>query len=174
MKLRITEKSAWTGLLYEVSIDGDAASFTGAEIYRDRFPANIALRPESVQQLKDATSFLELEQWRDSYRPEDVGSVVDDGGSWNCVLDVTGSIMRSAGDNAFPSYSSPSTTSLHEERFGLLRESVFAAIKLSVPYGCHAGQTKAEQGVAPQSATRSESNPEGSDTPQPESEARSR
>jgi len=48
MKLRITEKSAWTGLLYEVSSDGNAASFTGAEIYRDHFPADITLRPESV------------------------------------------------------------------------------------------------------------------------------
>ena len=144
MKLRITENSAWTGLLYEVSIDGDAASFTGAEIYRDRLPTNIALRPESVQQLEDAIAFLELPRWRDSYRPEDVGSVVDDGGSWHVDLEVTDRIMRSAGDNAFPSYSSPSTTSLHEERFGLLRESVFAAIKLSVPFGSHAGQTKAE------------------------------
>ena len=35
-------------------------------------------------------------------------------------------------------------------------------------------QQKAEQGVAPQSATRSESDPEGSDKPQPESEERSR
>ena len=174
MKLRITEKSAWTGILYEVSIDGDSASFTGAEIYRDRLPANIALRPESVQQLEDAISFLELQEWRDSYRPEDVGSVVDDGGSWHCVLEVAGSTTSSAGDNAFPSYSSPSATSLHEERFGLLRESVFAALKLSVPFGSYAGQTKAEQGVAPQSATRAESKSEGSDKPQPESKVRSR
>jgi hypothetical protein len=35
-------------------------------------------------------------------------------------------------------------------------------------------KNEAEQGVAPQSATRSESDSEGSDNPQPESEARSR
>jgi len=37
-----------------------------------------------------------------------------------------------------------------------------------------AEKMKAEQGVAPQSATRSESDSEGGDKPQPESEARSR
>ena len=35
-------------------------------------------------------------------------------------------------------------------------------------------EQEAEQGVAPQSATRSESDSEGGDKPQPESEARSR
>jgi hypothetical protein len=35
-------------------------------------------------------------------------------------------------------------------------------------------EKEAEQGVAPQSATRSESGSEGNDKPEPESEARSR
>ena len=145
MKLRLTEKSAWTGLLYEVSIDGGVASFTGAEVYRDLFPAEVTLRPESLKQLEDAISFLELPRWRDSYRPEDVGSVVDDGGSWRVDFGAADKIMSSAGANAFPSYASPTTTTLYEERFGLLRESVFAALKLSVPLGSHAAQTNAEQ-----------------------------
>jgi hypothetical protein len=38
----------------------------------------------------------------------------------------------------------------------------------------HQNPTKAQQGVAPQSATRSESDSEGGDKPQPESETRSR
>ena len=50
--------------------------------------------------------------------------------------------------------------------------------KIATAYGIPAkhtvDQTKGEQGVAPQSATRSESKSEGGDKPQPESEARSR
>jgi hypothetical protein len=46
------------------------------------------------------------------------------------------------------------------------------------PYPCDYATplniNQAEQGVAPQSATRSESDSEGDDNPQPESEARSR
>jgi hypothetical protein len=47
------------------------------------------------------------------------------------------------------------------------------ALYIAIASGLFDNQ-QGEQGVAPQSATRSESKPEGGDKPQPESEARSR
>jgi len=137
MKIHLTETSAWTGNLFDLRIDSDVASFVGSDIYQDRFPETMTLRPETIEQIGGALTLLAIFDWREEYRPEDVGSVIDDGGSWSLVASVDGKSVHSRGFNASPSYGSPSTTTLHEERYGLLREAVFAALQFSVPFGSH-------------------------------------
>jgi hypothetical protein len=145
MKLHLTESSAWIGLLYDLKIESGEVSFTGSHIYDGRFPSRFKLRNESNGQIEDGIHLLDIFHWRPIYQPEDVGSTVDDGGSWSLSAIVGDRTVASAGQNAFPSYRSASTTALHEERFGLLRTTVFAALQLSVPFGYSAAKQKAEQ-----------------------------
>ncbi|MBK1884234.1 hypothetical protein JIN85_17575 [Luteolibacter pohnpeiensis] len=61
----------------------------------------------------------------------------------------------------------------HRGNFKELALATAKRIRSSIPPS-DAPKVKTEQGTAPQSATRSESDTEGSDTPEPESEPRSR
>jgi hypothetical protein len=146
MKIHLTETSAWTGNLFDLMIDSGVATFTGSDSYSGRFPEKITLRPETLEQLDGAITMLEVFDWRDAYRPEDVGSTVDDGGSWSLDASNHGKSISSKGDNASPSYRSSDMTTLHEERYGLLREAIFAALRFSVPFGFTSNKQEAEQG----------------------------
>lgn len=145
MKIHLTETSAWIGNLFDLRIDSGVASFKGSDIYSGRLPEKITLRPETLEQLDGALTMLEVFNWRDAYRPEDVGSTVDDGGSWSLDASNRGKSISSKGDNASPSYRSPDITTLHEERYGLLREAIFAALRFSVPFGFTSNKQPAEQ-----------------------------
>ncbi|MCW1926190.1 hypothetical protein OKA05_26770 [Luteolibacter arcticus] len=138
MKLHLKEESSWTGTMYDLIIGSDAVVFAGFETYRDRFPAKFSLREGSLERLEAALKLLELESWKASYRPEDVGSVVDDGGSWTLDFEFRDRRVLSNGVNAYPSFRYPAETSLHEERWHLLKEAVFSTIGFSVPFGWNA------------------------------------
>lgn len=152
MKIHLTETSAWTGNLFDLKIDSGVATFAGSEIYQCRFPETMTLRPETIEQIDGALTLLGVFDWREEYRPEDIGSVVDDGGSWSLHASVGGMIVRSTGFNASPSYGSPSMTTVHEERYGLLREAIFAALRFSIPFGFRPKNQEAQQVMAHQPA----------------------
>lgn len=145
MKIHLTETSAWTGSLFDLKIDSGVATFAGSDIYQGRFPETMTLRPETIDQIEGALTLLAVFDWREVYRPEDIGSVVDDGGSWSLDATVGGMKAHSTGFNASPSYGSPSTTTVHEERYGLLREAIFAALRISVPFGFRPKNQEAQQ-----------------------------
>lgn len=157
MKLQLTERSAWTGDLFRLLIEADTATFWGSDVYTQKFPASMPLRGESIEELQGAMDLLGVFNWRAVYRSEDVGSIVDDGGSWCIKLSVSGRMMSSRGFNAYPSYKSSDMTTLNEERYGLLREAVFTALNRSVPYGFTLKRQEAEQNAAGQPTTRPDS-----------------
>lgn len=150
MKIRLSETSAWTGNLFDLRIDSGVATFAGTSNYEGRFPATMTLRPETIEQLEGVFTMLNVFGWRVAYRPEDVGSTVDDGGSWSLEASSGGKSIFSRGDNASPSYNSSDVTSLHEERYGLLRDAIFAALRFSVPFGFTSNKQPAEQGACTQ------------------------
>jgi hypothetical protein len=145
MKMHLTETGSWTGILFDLMIDSGTAIFTGKDIYRGRFPDRMTLRSETIEQLEGALMLLEVFDWRTTYQPEDVGSTVDDGGSWSLDASNRGRSVSSRGDNASPSYRSANETTLHEERYGLLREATFEALRFSVPFGFKPNKLEAEQ-----------------------------
>ena len=147
MKIHLTETSAWTGNLFDLRVDSGVATFAGTDIYAGRFPETTTLRPETLQQLDGALTMLDAFDWRETYRPEDVGSTVDDGGSWSIDASNRGRSVSSTGHNAWPSYRSTDITALHEERYGLLREAIFAALRFSVPFGFAPNKQEAEHVV---------------------------
>jgi|GEM_PF-2725561 len=147
MKIHLTETSTWTGNLFDLRIDSGVATFTGSDIYKGRFPEMMPLRPETIKQVDDALTMLGVFDWREMYRPEDIGSVVDDGGSWSLDASNFGKSISSKGFNASPSYRSLSATTLHEERYGLVREAIFAALRYSIPLGSRPDKQEAEQAV---------------------------
>jgi len=134
IELKITERSAWTGDLYRLQIESGKAKFWGSDIYEGRFPDTMPLKEQSVEELDGAITLLGVLNWRKVYRPEDVGSVVDDGSSWELTLVTDQGKVSSKGYNASPSYKSSDITSLNEERFGLLREAIFTALNHSTPF----------------------------------------
>ena len=145
MKIHLTEASAWTGYLFDLKIESGVATFAGSDIYQGRFPDTMSLRPETIEQIEGALILLAVFDWRELYRPEDIGSVVDDGGSWSLDASVGGMTVHSTGFNASPSFRSPSTTTIHEERYGLLREAIFAALRFSVPFSFRPKNQEAQQ-----------------------------
>lgn len=157
MKIHLTETSAWTGNLFDLRIESGVATFMGTDIYMKRFPETMTLRPETMEQLGGALTFLEVFNWREVYRPEDVGSTVDDGGSWSLEASDRGKSVLTRGDNASPSYRSPNMTALHDERYGLLREAVFAALRFSVPFGYTPDKQSAQNMTADSTASSRES-----------------
>ena len=145
MKIQLTETSAWTGNLLDLRIDAGVATFSGSDIHAERFPETLTLRLETLEQLDGALTMLEVFDWRDAYRPEDVGSTVDDGGSWSIDVSNHGRSISSKGDNAWPSYKSADVTALHQERYGLLREAIFEDLHFSVPFGFRPNRQESEQ-----------------------------
>lgn len=160
MKLHLTQVSAWTGLLYDLQIESGTALFSGSDDYRDQFPGRFKLREESERQIEGVVELLSVFDWRARYRPEDVGSIVDDGGSWSLVVVVGDRSVESCGENAFPSYRSSADTALDEERLGLLRCGIFAALRLSVPFGFSSENQRAEQAMRGNGRSAPSLNPE--------------
>jgi hypothetical protein len=107
----------------------------------------MTLRQETIDQLEGVLRLLEVFDWRETYRPEDVGSTVDDGGSWSLEASDGGKSISSRGEDAAPGYRGSDTTSLHEERYGLLREATFAALRFSVPFRFTSKKQEAEHVV---------------------------
>ena len=160
MKLHLTEVSAWTGLLYDLQIESGTASFSGSDDYRDRFPGKFKLREETERQIEDVVELLSVFEWRARYRPEDVGSVVDDGGSWSLSATFGDRSVECRGENAFPGYRSSAATTLDEERLGLLRCGIFAALRLSIPFGFSSENQRAEQAMRGNGRSAPSLNPE--------------
>ena len=135
MKLHLKEEGAFTGPLFDLMISSDEVVFVGNDSYRNRLPGKFTLREGSLERLEAAFALLELPSWKASYRPEDVGSVVDDGEWWTLEVEFGDVRVSTNGVNAYPSFNSAIETSLFGDRWNLLREAVFSTLDFSVPFG---------------------------------------
>ncbi|HEY1123554.1 MAG TPA: hypothetical protein VGE67_18195 [Haloferula sp.] len=135
MKLHLKEEGSWAGILFDLVISSGEVVFAGHESYAGRLPGKFTLREGSLERLEAAFGLLELPCWKPVYRPEDIGSVVDDGESWSLDVEFGGVRVSSRGSNAYPSFKLATETSLFGERWNLLREAVFSTLDFSVPFG---------------------------------------
>lgn len=134
MKIRIQEQSAWAGPdpVYVIEIDGNRVRVCGKVGEGIDLPEEIELSNEGQKSIEGLLSLVALHDWKDQYRPEDAGSVVDDGGSWEVIRDD----KQYSGENSGPSLADPVTTVVMEhDRFGVLRDALLRILRREIPFG---------------------------------------
>ncbi len=131
----------------------------------DTGSTRLAIGESEVSRVYSEIKMLSVPAWVEDYDPEDVkpNLFVSDGIFWQVSGEWNGESFASEGRNAFPEVGRPAKATLEDR-------SVMGLFKLLDGIA----KKKSQQGVAPQSATRSELDSEGGDKPQPESKERPR
>jgi hypothetical protein len=118
--------------------------FSGADalrhfgIFRNKHLPCVSCTPEQLSTFVDALNLLDVWSWRDTYRCEDVGSLIDDGYNWAFTAEFGDRRCNTAGYNAVPSLADPKSTSIHETgRYGLLVFAFCDIFRVRIPgYNC--------------------------------------
>ncbi|WP_144057409.1 hypothetical protein [Novipirellula maiorica] len=118
--------------------------FSGADelqhfdTFRNKHLPCISTTPEQLAEFADALNLLDVWTWRDQYRSEDCGTIVDDGYNWRFTAQLGDLRCKSAGYNAVPSFADPQKTSVDNSgRYGLLIASFCDVFRIRIPgYNC--------------------------------------
>ena len=124
--------------------DDSQLRFSGADelrhfdTFRNKHLPCIATTPEQLAAFADALCLLDVWSWREKYRSEDCGTIVDDGYNWRFTAQLGDLRCKSAGYNAVPSFADSQKTSVDDSgRYGLLIASFCDIFRIRIPgYNC--------------------------------------
>ena len=95
---------------FVLQLDGHELTYKGTDDFDD---PSITTTPVTDSQLLELSAILDLLNvwdWRNNYRSEDIGCYVDDGASWDFAATIGLKKCRAAGINAYPAFATPNST----------------------------------------------------------------
>ena len=120
----LTEEFAF-GSTYSWRLKESEIRFRGAGRYERLVLRRISASEQQIVSFLDALDLLQVWDWRNDYRPIDVGFEVLDGSAWTFTANIGARNCRASGWNAYPSFADATTTSLERGRFGLLHAALY-------------------------------------------------
>ena len=127
---QLTERNYLGGHSYSWRLKDGEIRFRGSGRYAGLVNRRIPADEQQVQALADAFALLDIWAWRPDYDPGDVGMAALDGSRWSFAASFDKHTVDSAGDNAFPSFSDASKTSVTRDRFDLLTAAIYTCFSI--------------------------------------------
>jgi hypothetical protein len=143
LKFHLHEDRCFVGQLNWIR-DDSQLRFSGADelrhfdMFRNKHLPCVSCSAEQLASFLDALNLLEVWSWRDAYRSEDCGTIVDDGYHWKFTARFGDQKCKSSGYNGVPSLADPQTTTVNDSgRYGLLVASFCDIFRIRIPgYNC--------------------------------------
>ncbi len=120
---------------FVLQLDGHELTYKGTDDFDDPSITTTTVTDSHLLELSALLDLLDVWDWRNNYRSEDIGCYVDDGTSWDFAATIGSKTCRAAGCNAYPAFDTPNSTYRGEGRgrFDLLVTGLMAIFGIRMP-----------------------------------------